>query len=157
MGRTLFLLGYIALLSCSQTVAQTPARKAQLFEFRAARTTPAAGYPLAKSANGTRFYIAETVLISEDDIVSASVDTSALNSGVVLEVRLDSSAAVRLQKFTQHHVREYLALFLNGELSGTPPRIMDPISGPALTLTGLPSADAHRLAAAVAARRHSGP
>ena len=156
MSRSLVLLGCICLLCCSQTVAQTPAGNRRLMEFRAARTTAAVGYALVKSVNGTRFYLSDSALVSEDDVVSAKVDTSASN-GAVLEVQLEPRTAARFQEFTQHHVGEYLAVLVNGELSGTPPRIMDPISTPMLTLTGLPAVDAQRFATVVAARRHSGP
>jgi hypothetical protein len=151
MSRSIILLGYICLLCCSQTVAQTPAGNRPWIELRAARTTPAGGYPLVKSVNGTRFYVADSALVSDDDIASATVDTGASN-GVVLEVRLEPRAAARFTEFTQHHVGEYLAVLFNGELRGTPPRIMDPITTPMLTLTGLPLADAQRFAAAVAAQ-----
>jgi preprotein translocase subunit SecD len=78
-------------------------------------------------------------------------------NGIVLDVRLEPRAAARLQEFTKHHIGEYLAIFYNGELLGTPPRIIDPVSNPAIMLSGLPPTDAQRLAEAVAARRHSGP
>jgi len=155
MNRALSLLGCICLLICSEAVAQRQASKGRL-EFRAARTTPAVGYPVAKSLHGTSFYLSDTALLSDDDFESAKTDTSASN-GVVLDVRLEPRAAARLQEFSQHHVGEYLAILFNGTLLGTPPRIMDPLSQPAIILTGLPLADAQRLAAAVAARKHSGP
>ena len=136
-------------------MAQRQASKGRL-EFRAARTAPAVGYRVAESLNGISFYVSDTALLSDDDFESAKVDTSGSNR-VVLDVGLEPRAAARLQEFSQHHVGEYLAILFDGKLLGTPPRIMDPLSQPAIILTGLPLADAQRLAAAVAARKHSGP
>ena len=155
MSRGIFVHGSICLLLCSQTLAQTPPSTGRI-EFRAARTTPAVGYPVVKSLNGTSLYVSDTALLSDADFASAKVDTSALN-GIVLDVRLEPLAAARLQEFTQHHVGEYLAILFDGELLGTPPRIIDPVSHPAIMLSGLLPADAQRLAAAVATRKHSGP
>src|SRR6266853_442418 len=155
MSRTLFLLGCICLLCWSQKVAQTSVGEGAL-EFRAARTTPAVGYPIVKSLNGTPFYVSHTTLFSADDFESAKVDTSAAN-GILLVARLQPRADARFQEFTKHHVGEYLAILLNGELVGTPPRIMDPVSKSTFLLSGLPPAEAQRIAAAVTARNHSGP
>ena len=109
-----------------------------------------------KSAEGTSFYLADTALVSDDDIITARTDTSARN-GLVLEIRLKPAAAARFQEFTEHNIGGRLAVLLNGQLSGTLPRILDPISTPRLTLVGLPPGEAQRFAAPVAARWHSGP
>ena len=158
MGKSLFVLGHTLVLSWSQSRAQTPAPGGALIEFRAVRTTPAPGFRLVKLVSDTAFYLADSTLISDEDIEDARTDTSALNPGLLmLEVRLKPSAAARLQDFTQRHVGERLAVLLNGELSGPPPRIMDPISGPTLSISGLPrSKKAEQFAAAIAARWHSG-
>ena len=158
MRKSLFVLGHALVLCCSQSLAQTPASAGTLIEFRTVRTTPAPGFSLVKSVNDSSFYLADSAFISDEDIEDARTDTSALNPGLLmLEVRLKPSAAARLREFTQHHVGERLAVLLNGELSGPPPRIMDPISGPALNISGLPlSKKAQQFAAAIAARWHSG-
>ncbi len=148
--------GYICFVYCSQAGAQTSARGHALIELRPARMTPAAGYPLVKSVADTSFYLTDTALVSDDDIADARTDTSALN-GLVLEVRLKPAAASRLHEFTQHHIGERLAVLLNGELSGTPALIVDPVSNGGLELGGLPPGNAQRFAAAVAARWHSRP
>ena len=155
MFRALVQLGCLCLLFRCDAVAQTSASRERL-EFRAARTTPAVGYPVAKSLNGTSFYLSDAALLTDIDFASATVDSTTSN-GIVLSVRLEPRAAARLQEFTQHHVGDYLAILVDGELLGTPPRIMDPVSQPAIEIGGLPPADARRVAAAVAARRRSRP
>ena len=156
MRRSLLMLGEIVVLACSQALAQTPAHTSKLIEFRAVNANPAPGFYAVKSGNDTTFYLADSALISDDDIEDATTDTSALNPGVlILKVRFKPSAGARLREFTQHHVGERLAVLLNGELDGTPPRIMDPISGPSVMIT-LPLDKSAAFAAAVTARWHSG-
>src|SRR6185312_10302574 len=139
MRRSLLMLGEIVVLACSQALAQTPAHTSKLIEFRAVNARPAPGFHAVKSVNDTTFYLADSALLSDDDIQDATTDTSALNPGyLILEVRLKPSAAARVHEFTQHHVGDRLAVLFNGELSGSPPTIRDPISGPALQLEGPP-------------------
>jgi preprotein translocase subunit SecD len=126
-----------------------------LIEIRAARRSPAPGFRLKKSNNDSSFYVADTALVSDDDIQDASTDTSALNPGLlILNVRLKPSAAARFHEYTKGHVGQFLAVLFNGELSGSPPIIRDAISGPALTIAGLPPSQ--QFAAAVAARWPAG-
>jgi len=157
MRKSLFVLGHTLVLCSSQSRAQTPATGGALIEFRAVRTTPAPGFSFVKSVADTSFYLADSTFISDEDIEDAGTDTSALNPGLLmLEVRLKPSAAARLHDFTQRHVGERLAVLLNGELTGPPPRIMDPIPGPTLSIFGLPlSKKGEQFAAAIAARWHS--
>jgi preprotein translocase subunit SecD len=153
MSRSLLALGAILLLGCSQVLAQAPAPSGSLIEIRAVSTVPASGFRLKKSTNDNSFYVADTALVSDDDIQEASTDTSALNPGVLLlYVRLKPGAAARLHEFTQRHVGERLALLFNGQLTGTPPIIRNAIAGPTLTITGPPSATSQQFAAAVTAR-----
>jgi preprotein translocase subunit SecD len=146
------MFGEIVVLTCSQGLAQTPAHTSKLIEFRAVNASPAPGFHAVKSVNHATVYLADSPLISDDDIEDATTDTSALNPGLlILNVRFKPSAGARLRDFTQHHVGELLAVLLNGELDGTPPRIMDPISGPSVMIT-LPLDESAAFAAAVAAR-----
>ena len=156
MRKSLLSSGCLCLLLCSQAAAEAPPGNHALIELRAVRMTPAPGYSLVKSADDTSFYVADAALVSDNDIAAARTDTSTLN-GFVLKITLKPGAAARFHEFTKEHVGERLAVLLNGELSGTPPRIVDPISTPMLTLVGLPPREAQRFAAAVAARWHSGP
>ena len=156
MYRSLLMLGELVVLTCSQALAQTPAHTNKLIELRAVHATPAPGFHAVKSVSDTTFYVADSALVSDDDIDAATTDTSALNPGLlILNVRFKPSAGARLREFTRHHVGERLAVLLNGELDGTPPRIMDPISGPNVMIT-LPLNKSAALAAAVTARWHSG-
>src|SRR5882762_10216549 len=127
MKRSLGWLACIYLVCGSQASTQTPARPHSLIELRAFRDRSAAGYSVKRSVDDTSFYLADRPLVSDDDIAEASTDTSAAN-GVVLRMRLKPSAASRLNKFTQHHIGERLAVLLNGELSGALPVIRDPVS-----------------------------
>jgi preprotein translocase subunit SecD len=147
-------VGYICFVSVSQAAAQTPIRHA-LIELRPARVTPSAGYSVVKSASDTTFYLTDTALISDDDIAGARTDSSARN-GLFVEFRLRTAAAARVQQFTRHHLGERLALLLSGELNGTPARIADEIPGTVVSVVRLPTGNAHRFAAAVAARWRSG-
>jgi preprotein translocase subunit SecD len=156
MNRSLGVFSCICLVCYSHAVAQTPARSHSLIEFHPARMTPAPGYPLVKSVGDTNYYVADTPIVSDDDITDARADTSALN-GLVIEIRLKPPAASRLHEFTQRHLKEHLAVFLNGELSGTPALIVGPVSTGTLTLVGRPAGNAQQFAAAIAARWHSGP
>jgi preprotein translocase subunit SecD len=156
MTRSLGVFACICLVCYSYAVAQTPARSHSLIEFRPARMTPAPGYPLIKSVGDTNYYVADTAIVLDDDIANARADTSALN-GLVIEIHLKPPAASRLHEFTQRHLKERLAVFLNGELSGTPPLIVGPLSTGSLTLVGQPAGHAQQFAAAIAARWHSGP
>lgn len=155
MSRSLGLFAFICLVCYSAAVAQTPTRGRSLIEFRPARMTRAAGYPLVKSVGDTTFYLANSALISDDDIVNATTDTSALNA-LVVTIHLTPSAASRLQEFTQRHLREYLAVYLNGQFNGSPALIVDTLSTSTLTLEVARPADAQQFAAAVAARWPSG-
>ncbi len=120
--------------------------------------TPAPGYPLVRSVGDTNYYIADTAIVSDDDIADARADTNTLN-GLVIKIRLKPPATSRLHEFTQRHLRERLAGFLNGELSGTPALIVSPVKEDALTLeVGRPAGfNAQQFAVAIAARWHSGP
>ncbi len=155
MKRSLGLFTGICLVCCSQASAQTPARRHSLIEFRPARLAPAPGYALVKSIGDTSYYVADSVVVSDDDIADARADTSALN-GLVIKIRLKAPAAVRFQEFTERHLRNHLAVFLNGALSGSPALIVDTLSGGTFTLVGRPAGDVQQFAAAVAARWHSG-
>ena len=153
MPRSLFVLGSMLALTSSLARAQTPASSGKLIEIRGVRTTPTPGFRLKKASNDSSYYLADSALISDDDIEGARTDTSSLNPGrLMLKVRLKPSAAARLHEFTQRHVGERLAVLFNGELSGTPPIIRDAISGPTFTIEGLPSVTSQQFAAAVAAR-----
>ncbi len=157
MRRSPIMLGHIFVLCCSQTLAQMPAPGGKLIELRAVRTTPARGFSVVKSVNDTSFYLADTALITDDDILDAQTDTSASNPGVlILRVHLRPGAAARIHDFTKRHVGKRLALLLAGELSGPPPIIRDAISGPVLNIEGSPSPRSQQFAAAVAARWPSG-
>ena len=155
MKRSLGWLACIYLVCCSQASTQTPARSHSLIELRAVRDRSAAGYSVKKSVDDTGFYLADRPVVSDDDIAEASTDTSAAN-GLVLRIRLKPAAASRLNKFTQHHIGERLAVLLNGELTGALPVIRDPVSSPLEMDLRLRPAAAHRFAAAVSARWHSG-
>ena len=154
MKRSLGWLACIYLVCCSQASTQTPARPHSLIQFRAVRDRSSAGYSVKKSLDDTSFYLSDRPVVSDDDIAEASTDTSAAN-GLVLRMRLKPSAASRLNKFTQHHIGERLAVLLNGELSGALPVIRDPVSSPLEMDLRLSPAVAHRIAAAVSARWHS--
>jgi len=156
MHRSLFVAGQIVVLASSQALAQTPSSTRNLIELRAVNAAPAPGFHPMKSVNDTVFYVADSALLSDDDIQDATTDTSALNPGhLILEVRLKPSAAARVHEFTQHHVGDRLAVLFNGELSGSPPIIRDPISGPALQFEGPPVDKTGQFAAAIAARWYS--
>jgi preprotein translocase subunit SecD len=156
VNRSLGVFACICLVCYSHAVAQTPARRHSLIEFRAARMTPAPGYPVVKSVGDTNYYLADTAIVSDDDIADARADTSAMN-GLVIEIRLKPPADSRLHEVTRRHLRERLAVFLDGELSGTPALIVSPLSTGTLTLVGRPAGNAQQFAAAIAARWHSGP
>ena len=158
MIRSLGVFACICLVCYSVAVAQTPAGTHSLIEFRAARMTPAPGYRLVKSMGDTNYYVADIAIVSDDDIADARADTNALN-GLVIEIRLKPPATSRLHRFTQRHLKQRLALFLNGELSGTPALIVSPVKEEALTLeVGRPAGlNAPQFAAAIATRWHPGP
>jgi preprotein translocase subunit SecD len=155
MKRSLGWLAGIYLVCCSRAVAQTPPRARSLIELRAVRDRPAAGYSVRQSIGDTTFYLAERPLVSDNDIVEASTDTTGGNS-VVLRIELKPGAASRLKEFTQQHIGEQLAVLLNGQLSGSPAVIRDPVSSPLEMDLRLCPAPAHRFTAAVRARWHSG-
>lgn len=156
MKRSLAWLACIYVVCCARASTQTPARGHSLIELRAVRDKSAAGYSVRKSVDNTRFYLANGALVSDDDIAEASTDTSAAN-GLVLGIRLKAGAASKLNEFTQHHIGERMAVLLNGELSGAPAVIRDPVSSPFEMDLRLPPAVRHRFAAAVAARWRAGP
>lgn len=150
MRRSLVTLGSIVVLGWAPIRAQTLASKGTLIEIRAVRKGPAPGFRLQKSVNDSSFYLADTALLSDDDLQEVRTDTSALNPGLlILNVRMKPSAAARVHEFTERHVGDSLAVLVNGELSGTPAIIRDPISGPLFTISVRGS---QRFAAAVAAR-----
>ena len=159
MNRSLGVVACICSVCYSNAVAQTPVRSRSLIEFRPARMTPAPGYRVVKSVADTNYYVGDTAIVSDDDIARARADPDTLNgpNGLVIEIRLKPPAVSRLHEFTQRHLKQRLAVFLNGDLSGTPALIVSPLSTGTLTLECRPAGNAQQFAAAIAARWHSGP
>ena len=152
MRRYVLPLGSLLLLACGQDREQASAQSGSLIEIHAVRTTPAPGFGVKKSINDSSFYLADTALIADEAIESASTGTSSLNPDVlIVNVQLKSGGAARLHEFTQRHVGDPLAVLCDGELCGSPPIIRSAISGERFMMT-LPLATSQRFAAAIGAR-----
>ena len=101
MCRSLLALGSSVVLCCSQILAQAPAPGGNLLEIRAVSTVPAFGFHLTQSTTDSSFYVADTALVSDDDIQEARTDTSALNPGVLL-IYLHLKPAAAAQAASEH-------------------------------------------------------
>ena len=155
----LALVASVAWICCAclrPAAARMPARSHALIELRPARLAAAPGYGVVTTAADTTFYLADTALVSDGDIAYATIDTSAAN-GLLLVVRLAQSGRSKLRAFTGGHIGERLAVVLDGELNGTPPLIMDTLSGTQwVTVVRLPQISAQRFATDAAAHWRSG-
>jgi preprotein translocase subunit SecD len=119
-----------------------------IIELRIARTRAAAGYAPRQLAD-TTFYVSDSILVSDSDIEHA--DTSWWEGRLVVPIRLTPRAAKRLADATKNHVRDRMAIFLDGEFTGEAPIVM-PINGPTLELEGIgPPTPVDRIAAEITA------
>ncbi len=127
--------------------AQSPSHP--IIELRIARTTPASGYAARQLAD-TTFYVSDSTLVSDPDIEHA--DTSWWEGRLVVPIRLTPQAAKRLADATKNHIRDRMAIFLDGEFTAEV-IIITAINGPTLQLEGIgPPTPVDRIAAEISAR-----
>jgi len=145
--RSLSLAVWALLALCVQIHAQTPNHP--IIELRIARTGPAPGYARRQLAD-TTFYVSDSILVSDSDIEHA--DTSWWEGRLVVPIRLTPQAAKRFAAATKNHIRDRMAIFLDGDFTGDA-IIMTVIDGPTLQLEGIgPPAPVDRIAAEISAR-----
>jgi len=146
----------MVLLLATQACAQSTNPREVLIELRLARNTAAPGFAAMRSLGDTTFFVAGRAIVSDSDIVEAN--TINTHDGLLVRVRLTSSAAARLSAATKRHLGERIAVLTGGKLNGAP------VVKGALSATErmldialqLPQSDAARFASAVAARWPSG-
>jgi preprotein translocase subunit SecD len=120
-----------------------------IIELRIARTSATPGYARRQLAD-TTFYVSESILVSDPDIEHA--DTSWWEGRLVVAIRLIPQAAKRLADETKNHVRDRMAIFLDGEFTAEVPIVM-PVHGSTLQLDGIgPPTPVDRIAAEISAR-----
>ena len=145
--RSLSLLVCALLAACVELRAQSPNRP--IIELRIARTSAAPGYAPRQLAD-TTFYVSDSILVSDSDIQQA--DTSWWEGRLVVPIRLTPQAAKRFADVTKHHIRDRMAIFLDGQFTGDA-IIMTVINGPTLQLEGIgPPTPVDRIAAEISAR-----
>ncbi len=132
---------------CVEIRAQSPNHP--IIELRIARTSAAPGYAPRQLAD-TTFYVSDSILVSDSDIEHA--DTSWWDGRLVVPIRLTPQAAKRFADVAKSHIRDRMAIFLDGEFTGEATIVM-PINGPTLQLEGIgPPTPVHRIAAEIEAR-----
>ena len=154
----LSLILLVACLTVVRASGQRTADQGNLVELRVARPTPASGFILTKSVTDSTFYVQRRVVIGDSDIKSAR--TAASTDGLALTIRLSSGGAVRLNAATKAHLRQRLAVFIEGRLNSAPlivQRMNLHEDQPITIAVHLTDADVKRFATAVAARWPSTP
>src|SRR2546421_12659838 len=132
---------------CVEIRAQSPSHP--IIELRIARTSAAPGYAPRQLAD-TTFYVSDSILVSDSDI--EHTDTSWWDGRLVVPIRLKPQAAKRFADVTKNHIRDRMAIFLDGEFTGEA-TIMMAINGPTLQLEGIgPPTPVDRIAAEISAR-----
>lgn len=111
-------------------------------------TAAAPGYTVRRSADST-LCVSDSILVSDSVIEEA--DTSWWQGHLIVRIRLKPQAATRVGAATRNHVRDRVAIFLEGEFMAAV-IIVDPIQGPALQLELVPPAPVDRIAAEISAR-----
>ena len=145
--RSLFLPLCAVLAFRVEIRAQSPNHP--IIELRIARTSAAPGYAPRQLAD-TTFYVRDSMLVSDSDIEYA--DTSWWEGRLVIPIRLTPQAARRLADATKNHIRDRMAIFLDGEFAGDALIVMA-MNGPTLQLEGIgPPTPVHRIAAEISAR-----
>ena len=153
--RSLLLVLCPSFALCTEGVAQAVLQDHSVIELRVARTSPAPGYTHRKSLGDTAFFLSDTVLVSDSDIEDAHAERTRDAGGsplLVINVRLTAQADSRVAKSTRSHVGYHLAMFLDQQLVGAPPIVMEVGGRGDLQIECGPPAPLDRIGAAVAAR-----
>ncbi len=134
-------------------MAQTPGAAGPIIELRVARTSSAPGFTQRGSVADTTFFVNDTALVSDSDIIEAHANRiENLTPMVAIAVTLKPQADDRVATATKRHVGDRLAIFLDHEFVGAPP-IVSAIGGAGpLHISAGPPAALDRIVAAVAAR-----
>ncbi len=144
--RSLFLSLCALLALRAEVHAQSPNHP--IIELRIARTAATPGYMARRLADST-FYVSDSILVSDSVIEHA--ETNWWQGHLIVPIRLAPQAALRVAAATKNHVRDRMAVFLDGEFTAAV-IIVDPIQGPALQLELGPPARVDRIAAEISAR-----
>ena len=132
--------------------------QANLIELRIARRTPAPGFVLKRSVTDSSFYVQPRVVISDSDVKSAH--TAQSTNGLALTIQLSADGASRLNAATKAHVRQRLAVVIQGRLNSAPviAHAMNLHEDQPITVAvQLTDNDAKQFAALIAARWRSTP
>ena len=138
--RSLFLSLCALLALRAEVHAQQPHRP--IIELRIARTAATPGYAARPLADST-FYVSDSILVSDSVIEHA--ETSWWQGHLIVPIRLAPQTALRVAAATKSHVRDRMAVFLDGEFTAAV-IIVDPIQGPGLQLELGPPARVDRIA-----------
>ena len=130
MNKVLLLTGILLLTSC--TGSEKPANVK--LEFRIAYQTPGPGltekiFP----QTGEKFYLKDSVLLSNSDIVEAIARTE--HTPVDILLKLSDSGAVKFTEITAGNIGRRMAILLDGNLI-TAPVIRDTISQGVAVING---------------------
>lgn len=87
--------------------------------FRLASTSPATGrQPMKLAAGDTTFYVSDSSVLSDEDIVSVRRLPSP--DKLLLDVQLTPEGSARLKNATSSHIGERLALVIDSRLLSAP-------------------------------------
>ncbi|HPQ69430.1 MAG TPA: hypothetical protein PKW95_09885 [bacterium] len=140
-------LGILCLLlsvACAKKQTIVPPAAVTL-EIRWAKTEPTPGFtPMtAEGPKKATFYLAPTPLLTGADIASAEVVESYFGPGVSFTLNQEGEATMRA--FTREHIREHLAIIIDGRLV-TAPVIQSEIGNRGLIDGGFALEEAQRIA-----------
>jgi preprotein translocase subunit SecD len=140
---------------CGCGMHRQPGPSHSLIEFRLAQQTPAPGFTVMQAAAGSDsdFYVADSVVMSDTDLVDVQVHRTA--RGLLLVLHPTHGGASRLNRVTSRNVGKRLAVILGGRLAVAAPIADTSAVPPKLGIdvaADLPDSAAARIAAALAAR-----
>ncbi len=153
MRRTekLTILCLLLVVACAKTQTVVPPAAVTL-EIRWAKTEPTPNFtPMtAEGPEKWTFYLAPTPLLTGADIAAAEVVESYFGPGVSFTLTKQGEATMRA--FTREHIREHLAIIIDGRLVSAP-IIQSEIGKYGLIDGGFTLEEARRIAAGLNAGR----